>query len=101
MPIVLRTGTAVLVALTTLELTQSADHASLSGYGLNIYSVNWNDPVLSLDLGKPTPVGGVITVDISATLAALPAGTYTAKVLAIGGSGGYTESVASAQFTVT
>ena len=41
-------------------------------------------PVATRDLGKPTPVGGDITVDISTLVNPLPAGTYKAVVRRVG-----------------
>ena len=55
-------------------------------------------PVATRDLGKPTPVAGEITVDISTLVNPLPAGTYKAVVRA-SGPGGTTASAPSATFT--
>lgn len=50
-------------------------------------------------LNKPTPVGGVITVDINAYVNGLPAGTYTGVIRA-NGPGGQAVSPASSPFSV-
>ncbi len=80
----------------------SADHNTLvTSYRLDIF-VAGADPVTAMplatrDLGKPTPVNGDITVDITATLEPLAAGTYFATVSAIGSSGA-SRSAPSAEF---
>ncbi len=55
-------------------------------------------PLVSRDLGKPAPVGGEITVDITTSVAPLPAGSYIATVVAVG-PGGETRSASSPAFT--
>jgi hypothetical protein len=55
-------------------------------------------PLQSQNLGKPAIVSGECTVDVSATIQSLPAGTYIATVTAIG-SGGEAQSAASPSFT--
>lgn len=55
-------------------------------------------PVATRDIGKPTPVSGVITSDISVTVNALPSGSYYSVVTAVGG-GGSAASTPSATFT--
>ena len=55
-------------------------------------------PVATKNLGKPTPVNGDITVDISDIVNPLGAGTYYAIVTATG-SGGTASSTASSTFT--
>lgn len=50
--------------------------------------------IATQDFGKPAVVSGEIKVDITATVAALPAGSYVAVVKAIG-SGGTTPSAAT------
>jgi hypothetical protein len=72
--------------------TASPDHATLvTGYRLEIFVAGANPstatPVAVLDLGKPAPVGGNITVNITGTLQPLAAGNYVASVLAIGTGG--------------
>jgi regulation of enolase protein 1 (concanavalin A-like superfamily) len=78
----------------------SADHATLvTRYELEVFAAaatpGSSSPIASLDLGKPSPSGGEITVDCSAFFAALPPGSYQATVTAIGSSGsGRSASVA-------
>ena len=82
--------------------TASADHATnVTSYTVAIYrgaDPVTASPVATRDLGKPTPVGGDISVDISTLVNPLPAGTYKAVVRA-SGPGGTTASTASANFT--
>jgi len=54
-------------------------------------------PVRTQDVGKPTPVSGEISVDVSATIQALPAGSYVSTVRATG-PGGTTRSAPSQSF---
>ena len=55
-------------------------------------------PVATRDIGKPTPVSGDISVNISTLVDPLPAGSYYAVVRA-SGPGGTTASAPSATFT--
>jgi len=55
-------------------------------------------PVATRDLGKPTPVSGEISANISTLVDPLPAGSYYAVVRA-SGPGGTTASAPSATFT--
>jgi hypothetical protein len=55
-------------------------------------------PVATRDLGKPTPVSGDISVNISTLVDPLPAGSYYAVVRA-SGPGGTTASAPSGAFT--
>ncbi len=77
----------------------SADHAAVTSYEIRAYLEG--SPVLagSTNIGKPTPVGGVITVNISSFLATLEAGNYVLTVAAIS-PGGTSESDASAPFSL-
>jgi regulation of enolase protein 1 (concanavalin A-like superfamily) len=104
-----RTSTAVAVTVnsittrpTSVSFNSSADHATMvSSYAVALRrSVDpvSAPPVATRDLGKPSPVSGVITVDISTLVNPLPAGTYYAVVMAIG-SGGSSTSTPSATFT--
>jgi hypothetical protein len=88
------TSAVVSVAATASQaaFTASPDHATLvTGYRLEIFVAGANPstatPVAVLDLGKPAPVGGNITVNITGTLQPLAAGNYVASVLAIGTGG--------------
>ncbi len=87
---------------TSVSFNASADHASsVTSYAVALRrSVDpvTAPPVATRDLGKPSPVSGVITVDISTLVNPLPAGTYYAVVMAIG-PGGTSTSTPSATFT--
>lgn len=70
----------------------SADHATLVvSYRLEIFHAGSDpataEPAATRDLGKPSPVNGVIDVDISADVQKLAAGTYFATVSAVGQNG--------------
>ncbi len=91
-----RTSTAVSITVnatvpttpTTLIFTASTDHATnVTSYTVALYrsaDAVTASPVATRDLGKPTPVGGDITVDISTLVNPLPAGSYKAVVRATG-----------------
>jgi regulation of enolase protein 1 (concanavalin A-like superfamily) len=105
-----RTSSAVSITVnasgtrpTSVEFNASADHSTtrVTSYVVALYRST--DPITAVpvatrDLGKPTPVSGVITVDISTLVNPLPAGTYYAVVRAVG-SGGTSASAPSATFT--
>ena len=96
-------STAVVATPTKVLFTASADHATnVSSYTVAIYrgadSVTAASPVATRDIGKPTPVGGDITVDVSTLVNPLPAGTYKSVVRA-SGPGGTTASAPSPTFT--
>ena len=104
-----RTSSAVAVSITgvaprptRVAFTASGNHAtSVTSYTVAIYrgaDPVTASPVATRNLGKPTPVGGDITVDISTLVNPLPAGTYKAAVRA-SGPGGTTASTASQTFT--
>jgi regulation of enolase protein 1 (concanavalin A-like superfamily) len=104
-----RTSSAVAVSITAVAatptrvvFTASADHATnVTSYTVAIYrgaDPVTASPVATRDLGKPAPVGGDITVDISTLVNPLPAGTYKAVVRA-SGSGGTTASAPSPTFS--
>ena len=100
-----RTSSAVSVSITagatrptSVAFTAPADHATnVNSYAVAIYRGTEPSPVATRDLGKPTPVGGDISVDISTLVNPLPVGTYRAVVRA-SGPGGTTAS-APATFT--
>jgi hypothetical protein len=76
----------------TATFTASTNHdTAVDRYFLEIFPAGANplvaNPVATRDLGKPSVVSGQCTADISATVVALPAGSYIATVTAIGGSG--------------
>ena len=105
-----RTSVAVAITVTiapplptTVVFTASADHATnVTSYIVALYRGADDpvtaSPVATRDLGKPTPVGGDISVDISTLVNPLPAGSYKAVVRA-SGPGGTTASTSSASFT--
>ena len=96
------TVTTVAPRPTTVIFAPSADHATnVTSYTVAIYrgaDPVTASPVATGDLGKPAPVGGDISVDISTLVNPLPAGTYKAVVRA-SGPGGTTASTASPNFT--
>ena len=76
----------------TLSFTASTDNSTLVlSYLLEVFTAGANPStakaVGSLNLGKPSVVGGVITANIGATVQALPSGSYMATVSAIGSAG--------------
>jgi hypothetical protein len=87
----------------TAIFTPSSNHATaVTRYSLEIFPAGANpstaNPVATRDLGKPAIVNGEISVDVSSTTSALPAGSYIATVTAIG-SAGSARSAASPTFT--
>jgi hypothetical protein len=84
-----------------VAFTPSDDPTLVRTYRLEIYGAGavpgTTAAVAVRDLGMPAVVGGESTVDISSMLAALPAGTYTAAVVAVG-SGGEARSASSEPF---
>jgi hypothetical protein len=74
--------------------TASADHASVTSYTINIYALGTSSPtVASVNIGKPTPAAdNSISYDITALVAPLTPGNYTAKVQATA-PGGSSESM--------
>jgi hypothetical protein len=88
---------------TTLIFTASVDHATnVTSYIVGIYRASdplTASPVATRDIGKPTPVNGDITVDISTLIDPLPSGTYKAAVRASGPGGLSQPSTPSANFT--
>ena len=81
-----------------VQFTASADHAVMlpdgtpmvSRYELRIYAQNATEPVTTTDLGKPAPVAGDITTDITSVLGSLPLSAtvqYVARVVAVGQTG--------------
>jgi regulation of enolase protein 1 (concanavalin A-like superfamily) len=105
-----RTSTAVAVTVTavapkptTLVFTASADHSTsrVTSYIVVLYrgaDPVTASPVATRDVGKPTPVNGDISVNISTLVDPLPAGTYYSVVRA-SGPGGTTASAPSPKFT--
>jgi hypothetical protein len=104
-----RTSTAIAVTVsstaprpTTLIFTASSNHTTaVTSYTVAIYRTVdpvTATPVATSDLGRPTPVNGDISVDISTVINPLATGSYYAVVRAIG-SGGTAASAPSATFT--
>jgi len=84
-----------------LKFTPSPDHAALvDSYGLEIFPSGGTTgpPILAQNLGKPAVVAGEISVDVTALIAQLPAGSYAAVVSAVG-AGGTGRSAPSPDFT--
>ena len=104
-----RTSSAVAVSITTVAATPTrvvftapADHATnVTSYTVALYrgaESGYGEPGRTRAIGKPAPVGGDITVDVSTLVNPLPAGTYKAVVRA-SGPGGTTASAPSPTFT--
>lgn len=78
---------------TRVEFTPSADHSVVfegqpivTGYQLQFFASGATDPTTTVDLGKPAPVDGKISLPVD--FAAVPIGqVYTAKVAAYGPGG--------------
>jgi chitinase len=75
----------------------SPDHAAVTHYNLDIFTAGANlataVPVATRNLGKPAVVNGTCTVDIAATILALPGGNYIATVVAVSSGGMSTRAV--------
>ena len=75
-----------------IEFDASTDHDTieqtvpiLTSYIVEIYTPTGGSALTSVDIGKPTPVAGVITyTGLRAVYASLPPGTYVARVAASG-----------------
>lgn len=90
------------VTPTSVSFTASTNHTTaVTSYVVAIYrSIDpvTASPVATRDIGKPTPVSGAITADISTTVNGLASGSYYAVVIA-SGSGGSASSTPSGTFT--
>lgn len=93
---------------TAVDFAPSPDHSAtqngaavLTRYDLEIYTPTGSMPVqAATSLGKPTPVGGLITYSQLATvLATVAPGTYVAKIASVG-PGGTSRSANSNPFEV-
>lgn len=82
--VVRRRYVAYFDGLGILTFRASADHASVTSYGIHVYALNTTSPVLSTrDIGKPTPdTNNDIKHDITAMLSPLSNGNYTVIVSA-------------------
>ena len=87
-----------------VEFTPSADHSALASdgtplvqrYSLSIFPVGSSVASATTDLGKPTPSGGIIRVDILQFLQSIPTGVvFEARVTAIGPGGSGASSVSN------
>ena len=93
-----------------VEFTPSADHNTLASdgtplvqrYSLSVFVVGSSVAFDTMDLGKPTPSGGVIRVDFLPLLHSVPTPSvvFEARVTAIG-PGGTTGSTVSNGFSFT
>jgi chitinase len=85
----------------TLMFTASSNHSTdVNSYSLAIYRAADSlsaSPVVAKSIGKPAPVDGEITVDVTNIVSVLPSGLYKAVVTAIG-PGGSTRSDPSPNF---
>jgi hypothetical protein len=83
-----------------LMFTASSDDSLVAFYQLEIFTSDnqSGSAVLTLNLGKPTPVNGEITVDVTNAILGLPAGSYVAVVQAVG-TGGTSSSTPSPSFS--
>lgn len=91
--------TPAVVNPTTVQFTPSADHDVINPvttqpmvlrYDLRIFTEQplGTVPVTTVDIGKPTPVGGTITVTNAVWFSGLTPNTrYVAKVAAVGPTG--------------
>ena len=79
-------GSGTIPIGSTLIFVPSPDHAkNVSGYTLAIYRSSdplTVAPLKKVNLGKPTPLAGEITVDIASVIGTLSPGTYKAVVTA-------------------
>jgi hypothetical protein len=74
------TVAATVPAPGSVVFNASTDHDKVTKYTVEVFAAGANPatatPVSILNIGKPTPVNGEITVDVAATVASLPAGSY-------------------------
>ena len=83
----------------TLIFAPPADESTtVTSYTFEVYLQGGAIPIASRNLGKPPTANGEISVDIGDLIDALPPGTYTAVVTAVG-PGGSTASQPSPAFT--
>lgn len=77
----------------TLSFAASADHSAtdpitgdplVTGYELWVFAWPTDELIDTEALGKPSPVGGIITVTNSPLLDSLAAGTYFVRVVTLG-----------------
>ncbi len=87
-----------------VEFTPSADHNTLASdgtplvqrYSLSVFPVGSSTATATTDLGKPTPSGGIIRVDLLQFLQTIPTGiVFEARVTAVGPGGSTASSVSN------
>jgi hypothetical protein len=95
-------GTTTTTRPASVSFTASTNHdTAVTSYVVALYrSIDpvTATPVATRNIGKPTPVSGTITADISTTVNGLPSGSYYSVVTAAG-SGGSATSTPSSTFT--
>ena len=108
--ILLVVGSAIALSAQTVvdpryvEFTPSADHNTLASdgtplvqrYSLSVFPVGSSTATATTDLGKPTPSGGIIRVDLLQFLQTIPTGlVFEARVTAVGPGGSTASSVSN------
>ena len=108
--ILLVVGSAIVLSAQTVvdpryvEFTPSADHNTLASdgtplvqrYSLSVFPVGSSTATATTDLGKPTPSGGIIRVDLLQFLQTIPTGlVFEARVTAVGPGGSTASSVSN------
>ena len=83
----------------TVTFAASASHADVISYEARLHQISSTAIFASTNLGKPTPVAGVITVDLTSFFALQPLGVYTLSIAAIS-AGGTTDSGYSNEFSL-
>jgi len=107
---IVRAQPVLVTATSGAEFTASADHNATVSVGGTIVNVVTNyvlsvfpgtaatgTPAFTLDLGKPTPTAGLITVKPIAQMGTLPTGQYVA-VVTVNGPGGSAVSPVTSPF---
>jgi regulation of enolase protein 1 (concanavalin A-like superfamily) len=101
-PVSIAVGTTTTTRPASVSFTASTNHdTAVTSYVVALYrSIDpvTATPVATRNIGKPTPVSGTITADISTTVNGLPSGSYYSVVTAAG-SGGSATSTPSSTFT--
>ena len=108
--ILLVVGAAIVLSAQTVvdpryvEFTPSADHNTLASdgtplvqrYSLSVFPAGSSTATATTDLGKPTPSGGIIRVDLLQFLQTIPTGVvFEARVTAVGPGGSTASSVSN------
>jgi len=96
-------GTGGTVSPSTLSFIPSTDNATdVTSYTLDIFAAGANpstaQPAATQNLGKPSILNNLISLDVTTTVASLASGSYFATVTAVG-PGGSTRSAASPTFS--